>query len=211
MIVACGPGRPGGWEWELAVSRFQPDSQGSVPAATRTLARLMSPALCSMPGWVKVAGAAPCCRGGGGRCRAHGEGGGETARGPQQTAAAQLGVREVLVGGSAAHAVRSPIRGGIASGGDAHLVEPVVAQGQRVAGADHEAHVVGGVAEAGDLPSARGVQVAPSSVETAAAKAVPVRFSRSRQGQWRRLRGAGEGGRAGHGRAQHELRGACRR
>src|SRR6478672_6196964 len=46
------------WEWALATSLFQPDSQGSVPAATLTLARLMSPALCSMPGWVNVDGAA---------------------------------------------------------------------------------------------------------------------------------------------------------
>src|ERR1700754_3554671 len=58
MIVAVARFVQVDWEWELAVSLFQPESQGSVPAATLTLARLMSPALCSMPGWVKVAGAA---------------------------------------------------------------------------------------------------------------------------------------------------------
>src|SRR4051812_18815817 len=58
MMVACGLGFQVLAECGLATSRFQPDSHGSFPAFTRTLARLMSPPLCSMPGWVKVAGAA---------------------------------------------------------------------------------------------------------------------------------------------------------
>src|SRR4051812_36562776 len=58
MIVAVARLVQVDWEWELAVSLFQPESQGSVPAATLTLARLRSPALCSMPGWVQAEGAA---------------------------------------------------------------------------------------------------------------------------------------------------------
>ena len=113
MIVAVARGVQVDWEWRLAVSLFQPDSQGSSPAATLTLARLMSPALWSMPGWVKVAGAASRRGGGGGG--AEGDGGGEAAGGLEQTAAAHW-VSGVLVGGGAAraaHGCASPVRGGI--------------------------------------------------------------------------------------------------
>lgn len=58
MTVAWGLAFHPDCACELAVSRFQPASQGSFPAATRTFARLSSPKAFSMPGWVKTAGAA---------------------------------------------------------------------------------------------------------------------------------------------------------
>jgi hypothetical protein len=117
MIVACGRGVQVLAEWELAVSRFQPDSQGSLPAATRTLARLSSPYACSMPGWVKVAGAAAAVL----PVRAVAEA--PTARAAVRPPAVFSRPRrlnsvlgKVLVGGCAAHSVHLHSYGGSATG-----------------------------------------------------------------------------------------------
>src|SRR3954464_11466560 len=197
------------WEWELATSLFQPDSQGSVPAATLTLARLMSPALCSMPGWVQVEGAASAVVAM------------LVARAPPPRARAAPRPPAVLSRPRRLNSVCGrcwwgevrlmrciSVPWGESDGSDAHLVELGGDEGQRTAGAGHQADVEGGVAEAGDLA---GGEVGPGGAVVGGhgrGEGGPGALQPQQCGESDGS-AAGEGGGAGDGLAQHQLSGGA--